>query len=161
MQDSTLLKEVSVWFEQWMLPLPVPVIITDQDMKVLRINEKAKSVCQVNDFQPNYLENHFKPAFLPMLLNFKAQLSQQFYAQVDLKLDDVGESRLIGHRFEGDKPFFMIMIFPDFYKERYNVLNSKLHLLLEHFNAGVLITDRDYKIIEVNTAFKKMTGYDA
>jgi diguanylate cyclase (GGDEF)-like protein/PAS domain S-box-containing protein len=96
-----------------------------------------------------------------MLLNFKAQLSQQFYAQVDLKLDDIGESRLIGHRFEGGKPFFMILIFPDFYKERFNILNSKLHLLLEHFNAGILITDRDYKIIEVNSAFKKITGYDA
>ncbi len=161
MQDPQSLTKVSEWFEQWMMPLPVPVIITDHDLKVLRINEKAKSVCQVNDFQPNYLENHFKPAFLPMLLNFKAQLSQQFYAQVDLKLDDIGESRLIGHRFEGAKPFFLIIIFPDFYKERYNALNSKLHLLLEHFNAGVLITDRDYKIIEVNTAFKKMTGYDA
>jgi diguanylate cyclase (GGDEF)-like protein/PAS domain S-box-containing protein len=161
MQDSLLLKNVSEWFEHWMMPLPVPVIITDQDLKVQRINEKAKSVCHVNDFQPNYLENHFKPVFLPMLLNFKAQLSQQFYAQVDLKLDGIGESRLIGHRFDGDKPFFMIMIFPDFYKERYNALNSKLHLLLEHFNAGVLITDRDYKIIEVNTAFKKMTGFDA
>ncbi|MFA5215775.1 EAL domain-containing protein [Sulfuricurvum sp.] len=161
MQNSLLLKNVSEWFEHWMMPLPVPVIITDQDLKVQRINEKAKSVCHVNDFQPNYLENHFKPVFLPMLLNFKAQLSQQFYAQVDLKLDGIGESRLIGHRFEGDKPFFMIIIFPDFYKERYNALNSKLHLLLEHFNAGVLITDRDYKIIEVNTAFKKMTGFDA
>jgi diguanylate cyclase (GGDEF)-like protein/PAS domain S-box-containing protein len=161
MQNSLLLENVSEWFEQWMMLLPVPVIITDHDLKVLQINEKAKSVCQVNDFQPNYLENHFKPVFLPMLLNFKAQLSQQFYAQVDLKLDDIGESRLIGHRFEGEKPFYMMIIFPDFYKERYNILNSKLHLLMEHFNAGILITDRDYKIIEVNSTFKKITGYDA
>lgn len=161
MRKPILLEEASTWFEQWMVPLPVPVIITDKDLKVLRINEKAKSVCQVNDFQPNYLENHFKPIFLPMLLAFKEQLSQQFYAQIDLKLDDVGESRLIGHRFDGEKPFFMIMIFPDFYKERYNALNSKLHLLLEHLNAGILITDRDYRIIEVNSGFKKMTGFDA
>lgn len=161
MKESITMEEILGWFETWSVTFPYPMLITDHELKILKMNDKAKSVYPIKEGQINYLENHFKPSLLPLLLDFKAQLASHFYAQIDIRLDTIGECRLIGHRFDNKKLSYLMMIIPDFYKERFNILNTRFQLLLEHINVGIIMTDRDYKILEVNSAFKKITGFSA
>jgi diguanylate cyclase (GGDEF)-like protein/PAS domain S-box-containing protein len=155
------IKDLLHWFNIWAGTFPYPVIMTDFEFKVVHSNDAAKLICRIKEGQANYLENHLRPGLFPFLLDFKDRLQRDFYVQIDLKMEDTGESSLVGHRFNDEsKPYYLVMIVPNVYKERLRMANHRFQLLLDHLNEAVLITDAEYRIADINPAFSKMTGYN-
>lgn len=145
-------------FSQWMMHFPMPIILVDSHFLVLHVNEKAKAISS-HKGGANYLENHFKASALPILINFKERLSSQFYVEQEIKLNDIGDCKLIGHRFEGNQSVYLIIIVPIFYKERFLAITNRYNTILHFVNVAIILTDCEYKIIDVNQAFTEMTGY--
>lgn len=147
------------WFEEWAESFPLPGIITDNELKVLRSNEKAKKLCNNKLDYHVYLEQWFDPSLLSLFLNFKTNLIKHQFAEAELMIRDIGSSKLIGQQYQYESAIYIILIVPLYYKDRFLALNSKYQAIFEHMKESVIITDEKYKIIDSNPAFSRMSGY--
>jgi diguanylate cyclase (GGDEF)-like protein/PAS domain S-box-containing protein len=151
--------ELENFFNNWMHQFPFPAIIVDFEFKVVNFNREAGRVCHYDKAVPNFFEKSFGTSLLPLLVNFKNQLSQNIYGELDVSLKEYGSTKLIGHKFEGIKTHYIIVLVPLFYKERYLLIKNKLNTLIEHMHEAVAITDSNFRITYINSAFIQLTGY--
>ncbi len=153
-------KEIKDFFNSWMLSLPLPVIIVDYDFRILLSNDKATMLLDFNFKKPQYLENYFHRSLITHFLEFKNALKSVEYGEIDIKLDHLGHTKMIGRYFDDDLGYYIIFMIPLVYKDNYLKLEERFSTIMHHMNDSVLITDKQQRIIEANPAFTKITGYE-
>ncbi len=156
---SHLKQSIRVWFKNWAALFPYPVISVDFDLRILLANDVAKDVYHFDFRSPQYLENYFHSSLLPHFLDFKKAMKASFYAEHEIKLDHTGYTKMIGHYFEEELGYYVILMIPNTYRERYDNLEKRYQILMRHISDSVLITNEDQKILEANQSFTNITGY--
>lgn len=151
---------VKQFFNTWMTYFPLPVIVVDNHFRIMMANNTATTLMDFNFKKPQYLENYFDKSLLSYFVEFKNSLKEQTYGELDLKFDHLGHTKIIGHYFDEDLGYYIIMMYPLIFKEKYLKLNERYSVILQHMGDSVLVTDDQQKILEANSAFTKITGYE-
>lgn len=152
--------KIKSFFNNWITYFPLPVIIVDHNFRVIMSNNIATVLMDFNFKKPQYLENYFDKSLLSYFIEFKNRLKEQMYSEQDLKFDHLGHTKMIGHFFDDELGYYIIMMHPLVYKENYLKLKERYSIVLHNMKDSVLITDSKQKILETNAAFTKITGYE-
>jgi len=154
------LNNIHKWFRKLATSFPLPIFIVDDDFRILTANEKMNEICKLNLHNPQFLENHIDLNLLEDFFTFKRNLQHNFYAQVDIKFNNLGHTKMIGHRLQnGYKNLSIIMMIPLYYKEKYMQLNNNYETIMNFVSDAIIVTDSEQKIIASNTAFTRTMGY--
>lgn len=153
--------EVKKFFTNWMTYFPIPVVVVDYDFRILLSNNMASTLCDFDFTKPQYLENYFDNSLLPKFIDFKSNLRDHTYAEEEILIEHLGHIKMIGHYFSDDLGYYMIAMIPQTYKDNFINLRDRFFAVLQNMNDSVVITDENQKILEVNPAFSKITGYSA
>lgn len=152
--------EIKNFFTKWITYFPLPTVVVDYDFRIMVSNDIATLLCDFNFKKPQYLENYFDKSLLTYFIEFKNKLKNQMYCELELNLDHLGHTRMIGHYFDDDLGYYIILMIPLAYKDKYLKLKDRHSIILNYMSDSVLITDDKQKIVETNSAFTKITGYE-
>ncbi len=147
------------WFEELINDFPYSVLLVNQQLKILKKNHVAKITFPDSESQQNYLEHFFSISTFTKLLDFKKKMQKEPFAQIEIKLESLGDTLLLG-KICTTKKHYLIAAFPVKYKELFQNLLNRYNTLLYYLPVGIIMTDAEYKIVDVNPAFTKLTGYN-
>lgn len=156
-----MITQLEQFFNTWIELFPYPIILANDLTEIVLANESARNHFNLTTEKKEFLNKHlYDVENEKKFSTFALAVKSTPYLQCDIKFSDFGDSTVIGRFFytpEIDYSFFLI--FPHDFHERYAALKEKYDALMYHVSDSVLITDKNQKIIEVNTAFSAISGY--
>jgi diguanylate cyclase (GGDEF)-like protein/PAS domain S-box-containing protein len=133
----------------------------DEAFEIVLANDKTFRQLRLNTIEHESLYEYVEKSSKKSFIEFTEQLKEAEYVQSDLLLKYIGESTLVGRSID-DESFqsYFIMILPSSFRDKYAELKQRYDAILAHVSDSVIVTDNEQKIIEVNNAFTKITGYE-
>lgn len=147
-------------FGIWTKFFPFPTIIVNTNFKIVFFNESASEKLFLNAMSSLNFEKFIKSDALADMFDFRAELQNIFYAHKEMYIQNVGESSLVGaHFLHLGIEYYLIIIFPNIFKGKYDLLEQKYKAMMKYISDTVIVTDADQKILEISDSFTKSTGY--
>lgn len=150
------------FFNDWLAEFPYPILVIDDAFDIVLANTIAGYRLKLKYNEENSLLQYIDTRSKKEFFEFIEQLSNLNYTQQEgISFHHIGESSLVGKSIDSKQfRYYLLMIFPSSYRDKYRDLKQKYDAILSHVSDSVIITDSNQKIIEANNAFTKITGYD-
>ena len=146
---------------KWLKSFPFPIIIINDFLRIVLANNASFQKFHIDHDIEIFLDKYLTLKSKSSISTMIEQSINKEYVEKNIEFQHLGEKTVIINSIDNKQfRYYCLLILPSSYKEKYSDLKQKYDFILEHVSDSIIVTDDEQKIIEANSAFRSITGYE-
>ncbi len=146
---------------KWLKSFPFPIIIINDFLRIVLANNASFQKFHIDHDIEIFLDKYLTLKSKSSISTMIEQSINKEYVEKNIEFQHLGEKTVIINSIDNKQfRYYCLLILPSSYKEKYSNLKQKYDFILEHVSDSIIVTDDEQKIIEANSAFSSITGYE-